>query len=67
MPSTALVTAAGGEIGRVPLAPVAPAARAQSGADVAAAVSFLCSPAARHTTGQAIDVDGGAILVRTPR
>jgi NAD(P)-dependent dehydrogenase (short-subunit alcohol dehydrogenase family) len=52
---------------RVPLAPVAPAGRAQSGADVAAAVSFLCSPAARHTTGQAIDVDGGATLVRAPR
>lgn len=52
---------------RVPLVPVAPAARAQSGADVAAAVSFLCSPAARHTTGQAIDVDGGATLVRAAR
>lgn len=52
---------------RVPLAPVEPLPRAQSGADVAAAVSFLCSPAARHTTGQAIDVDGGATLVRAPR
>ena len=30
--------------------------------DVAAAVRFLCSPAARHITGQAIHANGGAYL-----
>jgi 3-oxoacyl-[acyl-carrier protein] reductase len=29
-------------------------------ADIAAAVRFLCGPAARHITGQCIGVNGGA-------
>lgn len=39
----------------------------QTAADVAASVAFLCSPAARHLTGQAVNVDGGAALVRAAR
>jgi len=40
-------------LGRVPLG------RIETPADVAAAVSFLCSPDAGYITGQALNVDGG--------
>ncbi|NKI44106.1 SDR family NAD(P)-dependent oxidoreductase [Streptomyces physcomitrii] len=55
---------------RVPLRQVTgttPTDREQTADDVAQAVSFLCSPAAAHLTGQAINVDGGAALVRAAR
>jgi 3-oxoacyl-[acyl-carrier protein] reductase len=38
--------------------------RAGTPADVAAAVRFLCSPAAGHLTGQVLHVNGGAYLGR---
>lgn len=38
--------------------------RAGTPADVAAAVTFLCSPAAGHITGQVLHVNGGAYLGR---
>lgn len=41
--------------------------RAQRAADIAESVTFLCSPAAAHVTGQAINVDGGAALTRAAR
>lgn len=55
---------------RVPLRQVTgktPTDREQTADDVAQAVSFLCSSAAAHITGQAINVDGGAALVRAAR
>ena len=56
---------------RVPLRQIDPngqdTGREQSPQDVADAVVYLCSPAARQLTGQVINVDGGAALVRAPR
>lgn len=55
---------------RVPLRQVdsrTPTDREQTAADIADAVNYLCSPAARHVTGQAVNVDGGATLVRAAR
>ena len=43
-----------------------PAGRMGAPEDVAAAVVFLCSPAARFITGQTIVVDGGLGLVAAP-
>lgn len=44
-----------------------PLGREQTAEDVADVVAFLCSPAAAHITGQGLDVDGGATLVRRAR
>jgi 3-oxoacyl-[acyl-carrier protein] reductase len=44
-----------------------PASREQTPECVAAAVAFLCSPDSSHLTGQSIDIDGGAALVRAAR
>lgn len=50
---------------RVPLR--RPGSAEQTAEDVAAAVRYLCSDAAGHVTGQAINIDGGATLVRAAR
>lgn len=35
--------------------------------DIASAVGFLCGDQSRHLTGQALNVDGGAVLGNSPR
>jgi 3-oxoacyl-[acyl-carrier protein] reductase len=52
---------------RVPLRQADAASREQTADDIAKAVAYLCSPAAAQVTGQAINVDGGATLVRAAR
>ncbi|MBT2533970.1 SDR family oxidoreductase [Arthrobacter sp. ISL-48] len=55
---------------RVPLAQVSTGERVskeQTPGDIAKVVAFLCSSAAKHLTGQTLDVDGGAALARAPR
>lgn len=55
---------------RVPLQQFGDAAvmsKEQHPSDVARAVAYLASGGARHLTGQALDIDGGASLVRAAR
>ena len=39
-----------------------PAGRFGKPTDIAAAIAFLCSPAAAYITGQTLHVDGGVTL-----
>lgn len=50
----------GGGRGRIEAA--IPLGRVASAEDVAAPVVFLCSPLARHITGEVLNVNGGAVL-----
>lgn len=55
---------------RVPLRQVGDdtnTAREQTPKSIATVVAFLCSPESTHLTGQSIDIDGGAALVRAAR
>jgi NAD(P)-dependent dehydrogenase (short-subunit alcohol dehydrogenase family) len=47
---------------RVELERMIPAGRFAKPADIAAAIAFLCSPAAAYITGQTLHVDGGVTL-----
>ncbi|MFE6776785.1 SDR family NAD(P)-dependent oxidoreductase [Streptomyces sp. NPDC057702] len=49
---------------RVQLVAATAVGRAGAPDDVAGAVAFLCSPAARHITGQVLNVNGGARMTR---
>lgn len=55
-------TAMGGGSAEAPAPPYIPLGEWVLPEDIAAAVLFLCGPAARMITGAALDVDGGALL-----
>ena len=40
-----------------------PIGRIASAEDIAGPIVFLCSPLARHITGEILNVNGGAVLV----
>ncbi|HSR42860.1 MAG TPA: SDR family oxidoreductase, partial [Longimicrobiales bacterium] len=52
---------AGGERERI--AASIPIGRIATAEDVAGPILFLCSPLARHVTGEVVNVNGGAVLV----
>jgi 3-oxoacyl-[acyl-carrier protein] reductase len=40
-----------------------PLGRIASPDDIAGPIAFLCSPLARHVTGEVLNVNGGSVLV----
>lgn len=48
--------------GRARIAATIPVGRVASPADVAGPILFLCSPLARHVTGEILNVNGGSVL-----
>lgn len=49
--------------GREAIEAAIPLGRVASAEDVAGPIAFLCSPLARHVTGEVLNVNGGAVLV----
>jgi 3-oxoacyl-[acyl-carrier protein] reductase len=54
-------TAYAGE-GRERIARAIPLGRVASADDVAGPILFLCTPLARHITGEVVNVNGGSVL-----
>jgi 3-oxoacyl-[acyl-carrier protein] reductase len=48
--------------GRERIAAGIPVGRVASAEDVAGPIVFLCSPLARHVTGEVLNVNGGSVL-----
>jgi 3-oxoacyl-[acyl-carrier protein] reductase len=48
--------------GRERIAATIPVGRIATAADIAAPIVFLCSPQARHVTGEILNVNGGSVL-----
>lgn len=59
---TDMVTPAYADGGRVGIEARIPLGRVASADDVAGPILFLCSPLARHITGEVLNVNGGAVL-----
>lgn len=59
---TDMVTTAYAEGGRPEIESSIPLRRVASADDVAGPILFLCSPFARHITGEVLNVNGGAVL-----
>lgn len=51
-----------GEGGRERIAATIPVGRVASAEDIAGPILFLCSPLARHITGEILNVNGGSVL-----
>jgi 3-oxoacyl-[acyl-carrier protein] reductase len=51
-----------GNGGRARIEATIPVGRVASPLDVAAPIVFLCSPLARHITGEILNVNGGSVL-----
>jgi 3-oxoacyl-[acyl-carrier protein] reductase len=51
-----------GGAGRRAIAATIPLGRVASAEDVAGPILFLCSPLARHVTGEILNVNGGSVL-----
>ncbi len=52
-----------GDGGRERIAATIPVGRIASAEDIAGPILFLCSPLARHITGEVLNVNGGSVLV----
>jgi 3-oxoacyl-[acyl-carrier protein] reductase len=50
------------ESGRARIESSIPIGRIASAEDIAGPIVFLCSPLARHITGEALNVNGGSVL-----
>jgi 3-oxoacyl-[acyl-carrier protein] reductase len=48
--------------GRERIAATIPVGRVATAEDVAGPILFLCSPLARHVTGEVLNVNGGSVL-----
>jgi 3-oxoacyl-[acyl-carrier protein] reductase len=48
--------------GRARIEAAIPLGRVASPADIAGPILFLCSPLARHVTGEVLNVNGGSVL-----
>jgi 3-oxoacyl-[acyl-carrier protein] reductase len=48
--------------GRAAIERTIPLGRVASAEDVAGPIVFLCSPLARHITGEVLNVNGGSVL-----
>ena len=57
---TSAAPAPGG--GRARIAATIPVGRVATAEDVAGPIVFLCSPLARHVTGEVLNVNGGSVL-----
>jgi 3-oxoacyl-[acyl-carrier protein] reductase len=49
-------------VGRARIASSIPLGRIASAEDIAGPILFLCSPLARHITGEILNVNGGSVL-----
>jgi 3-oxoacyl-[acyl-carrier protein] reductase len=57
-----MVAGALASAGRARVAAAIPLGRVASADDIAGPILFLCSPLARHITGEILNVNGGSVL-----